>query len=84
MITSPYYHLIIGISLSEINREMSIIRNVFSIAVPVVLILGAIAAWWLSGTALQPIRKVTTIIRRVTVKGLNQRIPMGTTDGSSN
>ncbi|MEO3705173.1 hypothetical protein AAFM79_10430 [Trichormus azollae HNT15244] len=62
------------------NREMSIIRNVFSIAVPVVLILGVIAASWLLGTAVQPIRKVTTIIRGVTVKGLNQRIPMGTTD----
>lgn len=80
VITSPHHRLIIAISLSEIDREMSVIRNVFLIAVPVVLILVAIAAWWLSGTALQPIRKVTTTIRGVTVKGLNQRIPMGTTD----
>ncbi|ADI64218.1 integral membrane sensor signal transduction histidine kinase ['Nostoc azollae' 0708] len=80
VITSPHHRLIIAISLSEIDREMSVIRNVFSIAVPIVLILVAIAAWWLSGTALQPIRKVTTTIRGVTVKGLSQRIPMGTTD----
>ncbi|HBB36053.1 MAG TPA: two-component sensor histidine kinase [Cyanobacteria bacterium UBA8803] len=80
LIASPHVRMAIAISFSEIDREMSAIRNIFLIAVPVVLILVAIGAWALSGSALQPIHEVTARIRRVTAKGLDQRIPIGATD----
>jgi two-component system heavy metal sensor histidine kinase CusS len=80
VLTSPDRRLAIAISLREVDREMAAIRNLFLVAVPVLLILVAIAAWWLSESALKPIHKLTGTIRGVTVKGLDQRIPIGTTD----
>ena len=77
---SPHLRIAIAVSLSEIDPEMIAIRNIFLIAVPVVLVLVAIASWGLSGTALQPIRAVTATIRGVNAKDLNQRIPTGTVD----
>ncbi|HLO86435.1 MAG TPA: ATP-binding protein [Nostocaceae cyanobacterium] len=80
VVISPRHRLAIAVSLSEIDREMATIGNLFLVAVPILLILVAIAAWGLSGTALKPIQQVTTTIRGVTVKGLDQRIPIGAAD----
>ncbi len=65
----------IAVNLQVLDREMSTIRNVFLISIPLVLILVAIGAWGLSGSALEPLHEVTATIRRVTAKGLDQRIP---------
>lgn len=67
--------LAIAVNLQAVDREMSAIRNVFLISIPLVLILVAIGAWGLSGSTLEPLQEVTSTIRRVTAKGLNQRIP---------
>jgi signal transduction histidine kinase len=70
----------IAVSLNSIEREMLAIRNIFLISIFVVLFLITGGAWWLSGNALQPIRRLTRAIEQVTVKGLDQRVPIGTTD----
>lgn len=80
VITTPGFRIAIAVSFADIDREMSAIRNIFLIFVPTVLILVAIGAWALSGSALQPIHEVTLTIRRVTAKGLDKRIPTGATD----
>jgi heavy metal sensor kinase len=54
---------------------MNTIRNTYLVTIPLLLVLIAIGAWWLSGSALQPIREVTASLRRVTAKGLDQRVP---------
>lgn len=78
--TFPYTRAAIAVSLRSVDREMAAIRNVFLILIFVVLLLIAGGAWWLSGSALHPIRQLTTAIRLVTAKGLEQRVPVGTTD----
>jgi len=78
--TFPHTHVAIAVSLTTIEREMVGIRNIFLISILVVLLLITAGAWWLSGSALQPIRRLTTAIRQVTVKGLDQRVPIGATD----
>lgn len=70
----------IAVSLKTIDREMLAIRNIFLISIFIVLFLITGGAWWLSGSALHPIRRLTEAIRQVTVKGLDQRVPIGTTD----
>ena len=70
----------IAVSINSIEREMLAIRNIFLISIFVVLFLITGGAWWLSGNALQPIRRLTRAIEQVTVKGLDQRVPIGTTD----
>ncbi|MBD2101649.1 ATP-binding protein [Leptolyngbya sp. FACHB-261] len=70
----------VAISLQAIDQEMAVIRNIFLISIPVVLLLGAGGAWSLSGSALRPIRELASAIRQVTVKGLDQRVPISATD----
>ena len=70
----------IAVSLKTIDREMLAIRNIFLISIFIVLFLITGGAWWLSGNALHPIRRLTTAIRQVTVLGLEQRVSVGATD----
>lgn len=66
--------------MQAVDQEMATIQNIFLISIPGALLLVAIGAWLVSGSALRPIRQLTGVIQQVTVKGLDQRIPIGTTD----
>jgi signal transduction histidine kinase len=79
-VASPRMGIAIAVNLQAINNEMGIIGNIFFISVPGVMILVAIGAWLISASALKPLQQVTATIRRVTVKGLDQRIPIKTID----
>ena len=70
----------IAVSLQAIAPEMDTIRNIFLVSIPGTLLLVALGAWLVSGRALRPINQLTGVIQQVTVKGLDQRIPIGTTD----
>lgn len=59
---------------------MVAIRNIFLISIFLVLFLITGGAWWLSGNALHPIRRLTRAIEQVTVLGLDRRVPIGATD----
>ena len=78
--TFAYNRTAIAVSMNSIDREMLAIRNIFLISIFIVLFLITGGAWWLSGNALHPIRRLTTAIRQVTVIGLDQRVPIGATD----
>lgn len=70
----------IAVSLQTIDQDMAVIRNIFLVAIPSTLLMIAAGAWVLSGSALQPVRKLTSVIQQVTVTGLNQRVPIGGAD----
>ncbi|MDF5717660.1 MAG: ATP-binding protein [Rhizonema sp. NSF051] len=76
----PHVQVAIAVSLQAIAPEMDTIRNIFVITIPGTLLLVALGAWLLSGRALRPINQLTGVIQQVTVKGLDQRIPIATTD----
>jgi len=76
----PANQIAISVSLQTIEGEMVAIRNIFLISILVVLFLIAGGAWWLSGNALRPIGQLTEAIKQVTVKGLDRRVPIDTTD----
>ncbi|MBN3896972.1 MAG: HAMP domain-containing protein [Nostoc sp. NOS(2021)] len=76
----PNLQVAIAVSLQAVNQEMATIRNIFLVSIPGALLLVAVGAWLVSGGALRPIRQLTGVIQQVTVKGLDQRIPIGTTD----
>jgi heavy metal sensor kinase len=79
-ITFSHVRAAIAVSLKAIDQEMAVIRNIFLISIPVVLLLVAGGAWGLSGSALYPIRHLTKAIRQVTVQGLDQRVPIDAMD----
>ncbi len=76
----PNAQIAIAVSLQAVDRDMATIRNIFLVSIPGALLLVAVGAWLVSGGALRPIRQLTGVIQQVTVKGLDQRIPIGTTD----
>ncbi|MFN6502179.1 MAG: sensor histidine kinase [Nostoc sp. DedQUE01] len=76
----PNGQVAIAVSLQAVNQEMAIIRNIFLVSIPGALLLVAVGAWVVAGSALRPIHQLTGVIQQVTVKGLDQRIPIGTTD----
>ncbi len=79
-IVFPESQIAIAVSLQAIDREMNVIRDVFLISIPVVLLLMTSGAWWLSYGALRPIRQLILAIRQVTVTGLDQRVPIDAID----
>ncbi|MGC1216968.1 MAG: ATP-binding protein [Phormidesmis sp.] len=70
----------IAVSLQTIDQDMAVIRNIFLVAIPSTLLMIAAGAWVLSGSALKPVRKLTSVIKRVTATGLDQQVPIGSTD----
>ncbi|BAY45114.1 integral membrane sensor signal transduction histidine kinase [Scytonema sp. HK-05] len=76
----PNVQVAIAVSLQAVNQQMATIHNIFLVSIPGALLLVASGAWLVSGSALRPIGQLTGVIQQVTVKGLDQRIPIGTTD----
>ncbi|MHC5823032.1 MAG: sensor histidine kinase [Nostoc sp.] len=76
----PNVQVAIAVSLQAVNQEMATIANIFLVSIPGALLLVAVGAWVVAGSALRPIRQLTGVIQQLTVKGLDQRIPIGTTD----
>ena len=76
----PANQIAIAVNLQTIDSEMAAIRNIFLISILIVLFLITGGAWWLSGNALRPIGQLTEAIKHVTVKGLDRRVPIDTTD----
>ncbi len=70
----------IAVSLQTIDQDMATIRNIFLVSIPGTLLLIAGGAWVLAGSALQPVRKLTSVIQQVTAKGLDQQVPVGSAD----
>jgi heavy metal sensor kinase len=79
-VTSSVVRIALAVNLRTIEPEMNAIRNAYLISIPALLVLIAIGSWWLSGSALKPMRDVTDTLRRVTAKGLDQRVSIQDSD----
>ncbi|EDX86349.1 ATPase, histidine kinase-, DNA gyrase B-, and HSP90-like domain protein [Synechococcus sp. PCC 7335] len=71
---------VIAVSLQTIDRDMAIIRNIFLVVIPATTLMIAVGAWILSGSALKPVEKLTGAIKQVTATGLDQQVPIGSSD----
>lgn len=79
-VTTPFTQVAIAVSLNAVTQEMAVIRNIFLISIPGVLLLVAGGAWGIAGSSLHSIRRLTKVIGNVTASGLEQRVPIGATD----
>ena len=59
---------------------MAAIRNVFLILMPVMLLLVAVGAWAISGSALGTIARLTQAMQQVGIQGLDQRLSANQSD----
>lgn len=64
----------IAVNAGFIDADLRSTRNAFLLALPVALALIGAGSWTFSGRALQPVKKLTEVTRRVNAEGLNQRI----------
>ncbi len=73
-VAMPSGQVTIAVNLAALEQEMRAIRNVYGLAIPIVVLAIALGAWLLSGQALQPIQRLTEAMRGVTAAGLDRRL----------
>jgi heavy metal sensor kinase len=70
------YLLQVGMSLAPMDATLKHYRDLLWLRVPAALLLGALAAWWLSGFALRPLSRMAVAARQIDVTALDRRLPI--------
>ncbi len=78
--TSQDSRVAIAFNLEAVNVDMAMIRNGFLFAVPFALAFIGLGAWFVSGRALKPVRRLNHSIHQLTAQGLDHRITLGGED----
>jgi two-component system OmpR family sensor kinase len=78
------WHVVAGQSLEAANDAATEIRRTLYIAVPVVLALVGVGAWWLSGAALRPVDRMSADAARLSEHAERGRISEPATRDSLN
>ncbi|MEI7808791.1 MAG: ATP-binding protein [Verrucomicrobiota bacterium] len=72
---NPYTTLVLAANLADFEARMAGLRHTFLAALAAALALVAGGAWLIARRALRPVTALTQTAERVTVRGLDQRIP---------
>jgi heavy metal sensor kinase len=67
--------LAVGLNYEPTRAELSRMRNVFLLTLPMALLVVGGGGWVVAGRALRPLRLISETAARVTAHGLDQRIP---------
>lgn len=68
--------LLLGLNQSEVEAELNRVRDAFLLTLPAALFLVGLGGWIVAGRALRPLKAIADTAERVTVRGLDQRIPV--------
>lgn len=79
-LSSPRYHLAIGLPLDELTAEMAEVRRAFGIMLPLALLLIGAGTWLLAGRALRPLAELTAAIEQINAARLDVRLSEATTE----
>lgn len=71
----PGGYLQVGISSARFAGSAGHIRDVFLLALPVVVALTALMGWWLARGSLRPVREITEKARAIGASNLEERLP---------
>lgn len=71
---NPYTTLVLGVRLEESTRDLDRLRDRYLAALPAVLLLVGLGAWWLATRALRPVAALTEAAESITAQDLSQRI----------
>ncbi|MEO1006356.1 MAG: ATP-binding protein, partial [Cyanobacteria bacterium J06638_38] len=74
------FQLAVAIDRQVIQQEMAAISNIFIISIFILSISIAMVAWLLSGSAMRPIDRLTSVIQQVSVTKLDRRISLHETN----
>ncbi|WP_295443683.1 ATP-binding protein [uncultured Thiodictyon sp.] len=76
---TPDTRLAVGVDLAVIDADLMDLRAAFLLALPLAFGLITLGAWFLSGRALAPLRRLTLAMAGITAKGLDRRISAANT-----
>ena len=71
----PGGYLQVGISSARFAGSAGHIRDVFLLALPIVVVLTGLMGWWLARGSLRPIREITGKARAIGASNLEERLP---------
>ncbi|MBI3406293.1 MAG: HAMP domain-containing protein, partial [Acidobacteria bacterium] len=75
------YVLRVAAPLDQIHEELQLLITSILALLPLVLLSGGLAGWWLAGRALAPVSEITALAGRISVSHLGERLPLrGTGD----
>jgi heavy metal sensor kinase len=72
----PTYLVAICESFESVREELSLLRQVFLIAVPFELLLAGLGGWFLARKSLAPVVMMSEGARRISAENLNDRLPV--------
>jgi signal transduction histidine kinase len=75
LLVHPGGKVLLGQDLTAFDAENARYRNAFLIAAPLALLLLAVAGYWVAARALLPIEAITAMAKRITARGLSERVP---------
>jgi heavy metal sensor kinase len=71
---NPYTTLVIAANLDEMNLDLRRLGRRFLLALPAVLVVVGLGAWWFAARALRPVAALTRAAEGITAEGLDRRI----------
>ena len=77
---TPALTMAVCVDLEDLFSEMNTIRNSFLAVLPISLLLIAAGGWLIAKRALKPVSLLTETTEKITVLGLDQRVPAEKTD----
>ncbi len=72
--------MIVGINMAGFYRDAESYRRAFLGTVPLALLLLAVGGWVIARRALKPVALITRTAEAITVRALNQRVPLTDSD----
>lgn len=71
----------VGMLLDQAKEELRQLALALTLLVPLVLLVGAAAGWWMAGQTLRPVAEITKTGQKITASNLNERLRLrGTGD----
>jgi len=74
--SGPAYVIAVGQSLETVTEELELLRHVFAVAVPAVLVLAGLGGWFLARKSLRPVVTMSDRARQLGAENLDERLPV--------
>ncbi len=72
----PVYLIAVSQSFETVTEELTALRQVFSVAVPLALLLAGVGGWFLARKGLAPLVAMSESARRISAENLDERLPV--------
>lgn len=75
------YLLRVSRLLDQAEDDLRLLVTLLALFLPLILLAGGLAGWWMAGRALAPVAEITAAANRITARHLAERLPLrGTGD----